>query len=448
MENHDDALFKLFSDRTAIPTSNGGASEFGTTGFADDALEAKQNTESSRNLVTTVLGTGIAVIESTDSVHKAKGKKNNGREPKQCINVDGKKRYICPFPGCNKTFSTSGHTSRHSRIHTGEKPYRCTYPNCNAQFSRYDNSVQHYRTHMVTTKGQRKGRKSKDNGAQEGTHSLPMKPEVTKSSTAQEPVRPLKRRAASISSFSDVDQYATQVKLAKVGQLGNSVGFQPISANSLAEEFGDKPSNERPSVQPSLAPGSAHQTWVKPQHSSSLRAHANMQSLSRSPFPEHGNSVPQGNNVLLDEYAPTVTALDNLTTTHLNSKKAPNTTIQQQVSDSPSYTLNSSNNTSSAFFSGIPHGPIISPELLLARERRLSHGPRISFNTNGDSQVTRPANFQLRKSGSMPSLLSLELPRSDSSHSLSKYSLSSGSPTLTPSSSFKGPSSASNGKHF
>ncbi|PWN35863.1 uncharacterized protein FA14DRAFT_122681, partial [Meira miltonrushii] len=61
--------------------------------------------------------------------------------------IGGKKRYPCSYPGCDKTFSTSGHAARHNRIHTGSKPYRCTFPGCNASFSRQDNSLQHYRTH-------------------------------------------------------------------------------------------------------------------------------------------------------------------------------------------------------------------------------------------------------------------------------------------------------------
>ncbi|PWN52832.1 hypothetical protein IE53DRAFT_304731, partial [Violaceomyces palustris] len=56
--------------------------------------------------------------------------------------------YPCQHPGCDKTFSTSGHAARHNRIHTaGQKPYRCTFPGCKARFSRQDNSLQHYRTH-------------------------------------------------------------------------------------------------------------------------------------------------------------------------------------------------------------------------------------------------------------------------------------------------------------
>ncbi|KAK0562353.1 transcriptional repressor [Tilletia horrida] len=72
---------------------------------------------------------------------------------------DGKKRYPCSYPGCDKTFSTSGHAARHSRIHTGQKPYRCTFPGCKARFSRQDNSLQHYRTHILAPKARPRNRR-------------------------------------------------------------------------------------------------------------------------------------------------------------------------------------------------------------------------------------------------------------------------------------------------
>ncbi|KAJ1856697.1 transcriptional repressor [Coemansia sp. RSA 720] len=60
----------------------------------------------------------------------------------------GKRKYKCTFDGCGKAFTTSGHLSRHFRIHTGEKNYQCLHPGCTSRFSRQDNMMQHYRTHL------------------------------------------------------------------------------------------------------------------------------------------------------------------------------------------------------------------------------------------------------------------------------------------------------------
>lgn len=62
----------------------------------------------------------------------------------------GGKRYPCRFReshNCNKTFTTSGHASRHSKIHTAEKGVHCTYDGCPKKFTRADNMKQHLETH-------------------------------------------------------------------------------------------------------------------------------------------------------------------------------------------------------------------------------------------------------------------------------------------------------------
>jgi uncharacterized Zn-finger protein len=60
------------------------------------------------------------------------------------------RRYPCRFRdshGCEKTFTTSGHASRHSKIHTAEKAVQCTFPSCQKKFTRADNMKQHLETH-------------------------------------------------------------------------------------------------------------------------------------------------------------------------------------------------------------------------------------------------------------------------------------------------------------
>lgn len=67
------------------------------------------------------------------------------------ITERGQKRYICRFANefsCDKTFTTSGHASRHSKIHTAEKAVPCSYEGCPKKFTRSDNMKQHLETHF------------------------------------------------------------------------------------------------------------------------------------------------------------------------------------------------------------------------------------------------------------------------------------------------------------
>lgn len=61
------------------------------------------------------------------------------------------RRYPCRFRtshGCQKTFTTSGHASRHSKVHTAEKPVQCTFVGYRKTFARTDNMKQHLKTHF------------------------------------------------------------------------------------------------------------------------------------------------------------------------------------------------------------------------------------------------------------------------------------------------------------
>ncbi|KAL7267744.1 transcriptional repressor [Rhizina undulata] len=66
------------------------------------------------------------------------------------------RRYTCQ---CGKSFTTSGHLARHTRIHTGEKNYICPESGCGARFSRQDNCMQHYRTHQSGSASKRAARR-------------------------------------------------------------------------------------------------------------------------------------------------------------------------------------------------------------------------------------------------------------------------------------------------
>lgn len=55
-------------------------------------------------------------------------------------------RHLCPYPGCDKHFSTSGHARRHSRIHAALRPFECPHVDCDATFTRRDNCSQHQKS--------------------------------------------------------------------------------------------------------------------------------------------------------------------------------------------------------------------------------------------------------------------------------------------------------------
>ncbi|KAI1791042.1 hypothetical protein LXA43DRAFT_449442 [Ganoderma leucocontextum] len=62
------------------------------------------------------------------------------------LSLSTKKKHSCQI--CNRTFTTSGHLARHTRIHTGERNHKCPFPGCETRCSRQDNLQQHYRIHL------------------------------------------------------------------------------------------------------------------------------------------------------------------------------------------------------------------------------------------------------------------------------------------------------------
>ncbi|KAJ7579246.1 hypothetical protein C8J56DRAFT_835008, partial [Mycena floridula] len=57
-----------------------------------------------------------------------------------------KKLHICNV--CERSFTTTGHLARHTRVHTGEKNHACPFPGCLMRCSRQDNLQQHYKIHL------------------------------------------------------------------------------------------------------------------------------------------------------------------------------------------------------------------------------------------------------------------------------------------------------------
>ena len=51
-----------------------------------------------------------------------------------------RRRYACTQ--CERSFTTSGHLARHTRVHTGERNHKCPFPGCETRCSRQDNLQQ------------------------------------------------------------------------------------------------------------------------------------------------------------------------------------------------------------------------------------------------------------------------------------------------------------------
>ncbi|KAG9244143.1 hypothetical protein BJ878DRAFT_391654, partial [Calycina marina] len=71
-------------------------------------------------------------------------------QPSQADRAGTQKKYECKYRiqhNCDQTFTTSGHASRHSKIHDSLKGIACTHPGCSKKFTRSDNMKQHLETH-------------------------------------------------------------------------------------------------------------------------------------------------------------------------------------------------------------------------------------------------------------------------------------------------------------
>ncbi|KAM7343657.1 uncharacterized protein ACRADG_010614 [Cochliomyia hominivorax] len=60
---------------------------------------------------------------------------------------DNKRRYVCPYENCTKSYGKSSHLRSHLTWHTGIKPFVCKEPGCGKGFTRSDELNRHIRTH-------------------------------------------------------------------------------------------------------------------------------------------------------------------------------------------------------------------------------------------------------------------------------------------------------------
>lgn len=79
-----------------------------------------------------------------DAPRQPSRKDGSSKPPKDASNP---KRFPCKHPGCKESYTTSGHASRHAKIHNGEKNIPCSFEGCTKRFTRSDNMKQHLQTH-------------------------------------------------------------------------------------------------------------------------------------------------------------------------------------------------------------------------------------------------------------------------------------------------------------
>lgn len=62
------------------------------------------------------------------------------------LKYETERPYVCPHPGCRRSFCRNEELTRHMRIHSGHRPFLCM--TCNRRFVRRDHLAKHERTHL------------------------------------------------------------------------------------------------------------------------------------------------------------------------------------------------------------------------------------------------------------------------------------------------------------
>ncbi|CAJ2513442.1 Uu.00g015610.m01.CDS01 [Anthostomella pinea] len=129
------------------------------------------------------------------------------------------KRYPCRYRdthGCEKTFTTSGHASRHSKIHTAEKAVQCTYPACHKKFTRADNMKQHLETHFKD--------KSRSSGCSKPKSSS-LSSSKRRSVSPKSSSSPQSHQTSVDVEMWDADQFGSETPLPSPGHAWDMRGF-------------------------------------------------------------------------------------------------------------------------------------------------------------------------------------------------------------------------------
>ncbi|VDP87315.1 unnamed protein product [Schistosoma mattheei] len=67
-----------------------------------------------------------------------------------------RRRHVCTFPGCSRSYSELNRLEEHLRTHSGERPYVCRKPGCGATFARLSGVKSHELTHVYVRKSSKR----------------------------------------------------------------------------------------------------------------------------------------------------------------------------------------------------------------------------------------------------------------------------------------------------
>lgn len=185
--------------------------------------------------------------------------------------AQGKRRFACALPGCEKSFNSAGHLARHNRTHTGEKAFPCTWEGCTSRFSRHDNMLQHYRGHINKNPRRRKPASTSaaaalaaSTGSSKGKRSSV----TTRSGTA---------------AGEPVFIHSTYSSLGNAPGPAQSGSSSAPHASTSSAPYTSSGSQSTTTVYDSSSSASRHHSISPPSSTSSLRA---LSSTSRPPQPQ------------------------------------------------------------------------------------------------------------------------------------------------------------------
>jgi zinc finger protein CreA/MIG len=191
-----------------------------------------------------------------------------------------KKKHVCPT--CSRPFSTSGHLSRHQRVHTGERNHKCPFPGCETRCSRQDNLQQHYRIHLSprSRRSSNANTRSMANSAvRNARRSPPSAVAASSNSSPREGDQPL----PVLNSIGVNDQYETGPS------YGAPMSSYGAATTLSAAHFGPSTSSSYATgnTYPTTANGGSYSSYPSPHENSHT-----LPSSRASSYPSSGNTYP------------------------------------------------------------------------------------------------------------------------------------------------------------